>query len=76
MTHQKQTSQINLESIFSENCILEKNQFVAFAEGHSSLDDVLGHRCGAVLLRNDNPFFASYLSILVSPLNHGSHLKR
>ena len=28
-----------------------KNQFVAFAEAHLSVDDVLAHGSGAVLLR-------------------------
>ena len=51
MTHQIQPSQINLESIFSENCILGENQFVAFAEANLSVDDVLAHKSGAVLLR-------------------------
>ena len=51
MTHQIQPSQISLESIFNENCILGKNQFVAFAEVHCSVDDVLANKSGAELLR-------------------------
>ena len=37
---------------FSGNCILGKIQFVEnFAEAHLSVDDILGYRSGAVLLR-------------------------
>ena len=37
---------------FSGNCILGKTQFVEnFAEAHLSVEDILGHRSGAVLLR-------------------------
>ena len=59
MTHQIQPSQIHLESFFSENCILGKNQFVAFAEAHLSVDDVLAHKSGAVLLRERESIFLS-----------------
>ena len=49
MIHQINPSQISLESIFIENCILRKKQIVAFSEAYVSVDDVLARRSGEVL---------------------------